>query len=363
MTIGPGRGSLSCIVVGLLALLSLGAAVPSSKQGFLGWSDAKFWAESSELDGKALEPFEASELDVLLLDGPKRAQLRQRHDVPLVAIRGVSLRENSTISLEERGVLVTSRLEGDETVASRAFRQPNKSRQPNKRSDPEPQEDPASLPEGRAVNLFHFVLSDQIPEVASHSGTWSTVLLLFDKRSNQVVTQVDAKPGRKSQTAGQSAQSSRIQARIHAANHPYRARPDSPALPVDRSIVLASANTIEQAPGRAWLMRGSFLLPALDHDVVGERPGHDVGDEATLAVLPVTIVLTGDHDATPILVPLHVPIYRPLEGTQGQPLARGHFAVDLLALVGDQLAPQTYAVWAMSRQHVSEPIVVRVTQP
>ena len=344
-------------------MLGMGAAASPSKQGFLGWSDAKFWAESAELDDKAIERFEDSRLDGLLLDGPKRALLRQHRGAPLVAIRGASLRENSTISLEERGVLVTSRLEGDETLASRAYRQPTKSRQPNKRSDPEPEEDPASLPEGRAVHLFHFVLTDQIPEVASHSGTWSTVLLLFDKRSNPVVTEVEAKPGRKSQTAGQSAELSRIHARIQAADHPYRARPDSPALTGNQSIVLASGNKIEQASGRVWLLRGSFLLPALPHDVVGELPGHDVGDATTRAVLPVTIVLTGDHDATPILVPLHVPIDRPLEGAQGQQLARGHFAVDLLALVGDHLAPQTYAVWAMSRQQVSEPIVVRVTQP
>lgn len=363
MKIGAVRGSQFCMLVGLLSMLSVGAFALSSKQGVLGWSDAKFWAKSTELDDKALAPFEASEFEGLILDGPKHAPLRQRPDVPLVAIRGASLRENSAIDLEARGVLVASLLEDHETLASKAFRQPNKSSRHNKLSAPEPPEDPTSLPDGHAVKLFHFVLSDQIPEVAARSGNWATTLLLFDRRSNQVLTRVEARPGRKAQATGPGADPSRRPPHVDVVNQAYHAGPDSPALAGKPSIALASVNTIAQAPGKAWLLRGSFLLPALARDLASTRPGHEGGDEKTVAMLPVTIVLTGDHDATPILVPLHVPIALPLEGEQGQQHARGYFAVDLLALAGDQLVPQSYAVWAISRQHMSEPIVVRVTQP
>ena len=360
----PSRSSLSRGRLGLLALLSLGATAAPHKQGFLGWSDAKFWANSTALDAKALEPFEASEFDGLVLDGPKRASLRQRPDVPLVAIRGASLRENSAIDLEARGVLVTSLLEGDETLALKAFRQPNKSSGHNKLSAPEPPEDPASLPDGRAVNLFHLVLSGEIPEVASHSGAWATTLLLFNQHSNQVVTRVEATPGRKAQGTVKGSGPSQRHPRVDVANQSYHARPDSPALAGNQAIALASMNTVVQAPGKAWLLRGSFLLPVLAHDLTSARPGHQDGDAKTVAVLPMTIVLTGDRDATPILVPLRVSIDQPLEGNQGQQHARGYFAVDLLALAGDQLSPQTYAIWAMSRSIISDPTLVKiVTQP
>jgi hypothetical protein len=82
-----------------------------------------------------------------------------------------------------------------------------------------------------------------------------------------------------------------------------------------------------------------------------------------VAVLPVSLVLTGDKDATPIVVSLHVPAYQALEKLKGQLLARGHFSIDLLALLRNQVQPQIYAVWAVSRERISEPIVVQITVP
>jgi hypothetical protein len=337
--------ALFCILVHV-ATSPLATAAPG-KQGVLGWSDAQFGSTSTRLEEKALEPFETSELDGLLLDGPRRASLRQGRGVPLVVIRGSSLRENATIDLEERGVLVTSRLEDDETLASRVFRTPDKSRQPDKLLPTEAPPPPSEIPEGHAVKLYRFVLTDQIPEIASRSGTWQTTLLLFDRRSNPVVTRIEAKPERK----GKVARGSRPRPLDISVCRP---RPDSPAFAGTPSIVLASPNKVETT----WLVRGSFLLPTLARDLTDSS-------DITKAILPVTLILTGDHDATPILVPLRIPVERPLEGTSEEGtsearLARGHFAVDLRRILGDQLSPQSYAVWAVSRQLVSQAVVVEV---
>ncbi len=332
---------LACVV---LATGSLAVASPA-KQGMLGWSDAQFGSTSTRLEEKALAPFEASELDGLLLDGPRRASLRRGRGVPVVVIRGSSLRENATVDLEERGVLVMSRLEDDETLAARVFRVPDKSRQPDKLLPSERPPAPSEIPEGRAVKLYRFDLIDQIPEVASASGTWQTTLLLFDRRSNAVVTRVEAKRERKRRAT--RARDLDIGA--------CRPRPDSPALAGTPSIALASPSKVETT----WLVRGSFLLPTLARDLAQPPSSPDKKDPTT-AVLPVTLMLTGDHDPAPILVPLRIPVHLPFEGGSADRLARGHFAVDLRPLLGDQLSPQRYAVWAVSRQLVSEPVVVEV---
>jgi len=348
------HGYISISLLGLGAAMSLDAAALPGKQGVLGWSDTKFWSNSSKLEDKALEAFEESELDGLVLDGPQRAVLRRGRGVPLVAIRGSSLRDNAFIDMDERGVLVTSRIEDDETLAARVFSAAKESSEPQKLLPAYRPEDPSEIPEGHTIKLYRFVLSDQIPEVASRSGTWSTTLLLFDRRSNPVVTRVAAKSSRKKRAA-HAAQPSLLDTAS------CRARPDSPALAGAPSIVLAGPDSVEKAPGKAWSLRGSFLLPTLARDVAALARSAD-GKPASVAALPVTIILTGDSDASPIVVPLHVPIAGPLEGTKDQPLALGHFVVDLLPLVGDQLSPQKYAVWAVSRQQISEPLVVELSE-
>ena len=370
----------TCALAGLFAGLSIGpgaVAAPPTEQGGLGLSDGKFWGDSTDVDERAADLFLQSDFVGLFLDGPKRMRFREHSDLPLIGVRAASNQESFAMSLQRRAVLVSTWLEGDQTYAALAFRQPD---EPSKSRPRRPSK---AVPEGHGADAFRIVLNKCIPEVASQTGQWHTTLLLFDRKSNRVATGVESDP-REARAANGSeaakhprAYPARISPPVDEADHPYRARPDSPALPGESTIVLGSAGKVDKAPGRAWVLRGSYRLPALARDVVRPLPGlgfpaerkareagwEDVGDPAAVAVLPVTIILTGDEDATPILVPLHVPIYQPIERIKGEQLVRGHFAVDLLALVGDKLRPQTYAVWAVSRQQVSEPIVVRVARP
>jgi hypothetical protein len=84
-----------------------------------------------------------------------------------------------------------------------------------------------------------------------------------------------------------------------------------------------------------------------------------VGDTAALAVVPVTVLLTGDQNPLPILMALNVPVYAPLEAARDGQVARGHFAIDLFAHLPN-LPIQSYAVWAFSRRVISEPALLGV---
>jgi len=158
----------------------------------------------------------------------------------------------------------------------------------------------------------------------------------------------------------------------------YRPRMDSPPPPAETGIVLAVdrvarvgvAPVAIDGPGKTCMLRGSFCLPLRPRDGVRPLPGPagsqaeqqaladgwvDVGDATATAVVPITLLLTGDKDADPILVPLSAAIYGSVEG----PFAQGQFAIDLFRAVPD-LPIQTYAVWAMSRSIISDPALVDI---
>ena len=369
--------TMAGVFVGLFSVLgtrSGAIAAPPTEQGGLGLIDGKFWVESTEAEEHAAELFLQSDFTGLFLDGPKRVRFRQHEDLPLIGVRSASNQESFAISLHRRAVLISTWLEGDETYAAMAFRQPD---EPSKSPPPR---HPDAVPVGHGADAFRIVLNRWIPELVSRSGTWNTTLLLFDRRSNLVATHVEANPdkdGRKVPGADR-VYPAKISPPIDAAHHSCGAEPDCPPLPKQSAIVLASAGPVGQGSRRSWIVRGSYLLPASPRDVVRPLPGptgsaaerkaraagwQDVGAPLAVAVLPVSLVLTGDKDATPIVVSLHVPAYQALEKLKGQLLARGHFSIDLLALLRNQVQPQIYAVWAVSRERISEPIVVQITIP
>ncbi len=344
------------LVVAVLALSSLGAGgPPAAKQGALGVPDEKFRGDTQALEERARQRFGATDFLGLFIDGPRRVPRTAHDDISLVGLRASTIRDNVSVSLVRRGVLVATRLEPDETLAALAHRQPDEPR------NPAAPRDPATLPKGRTVKTFTLALDQRIPDVRTRPGTYATTLLLFDQRSNQVVTRVD---GAADKSAKDHATLAEVFPPFDQGRHSYRGGPACPPSPKDSAIVLASTGPTGQGAARSWMVHGSFLLPASPRDLVGSptkaRIARDPGDP--VAVLPVQLVLTGEQNAAPVVLSMRVPVYDPLERMRGQNMARGHFSVDLLNLTPD-LEPQSYAVWALSRRQISEPLVVRLATP
>ena len=346
-------------------------------QGTFGLSDEQFWEDSTSFEEALVERFLASEVMGLFLDGPRLVRLGEHETIPLLGIRASTIRDDFALSLQRRAVIVTTWLEGHQTLAATAFRQPDELRAPGRPRDP------ASLPEGRTADAFSVSLTARLPELPWKPGTWQTTLLLYDCCSNSVITRLD----------GSSSQDPAVQDFLAAQRrpgypapvtptsdstssaNPYRPRPDSPAPPAGPAIVLAIDRVVIESRGRSCVLRGSFCLPVLPRDVVRPLPGPpgseaeqlaradgwvDVGDPQAVAVVPISILLTGDQRAEPILLSLQIPIYSPLEMAADGQVARGHFAVDLFASLPDPLLIQSYAVWAVSRGILSAPVVVGV---
>jgi hypothetical protein len=363
-----GTMSIGRMFVAAVALANLGAGGdPPLAQGSLGVKDADFWDDAGSLEERMLERLEDKNLSGLVLDGPRRAPLGRRDGIPLICAHASITRDHLAMSVDRHGVIVATRLETGETYAARATAQRNP--EFDGPSEPLPPRDPATVPQGRSISSFTLALDEQIPEVLSRSGTWATAVLLFNLRSNQVVTRV-VPPASKRELAAERP-SKKALASIEAQNLACSCGAECPLAPQKSSVVLASAGPEGQGASRKWMVHGRFRLPLSSSDVLPDGGLPSTRKESTArgpsgpgpgTFIPVTLVLTGAKDATPIVLPLRVPVQEATEPRSSQGPVEGCFSVDLLAL-RPKLRPQTYAVWAISRRQLAGPTVVRLAQP
>lgn len=345
----------------------------SQGQGQLGFADDRFWDELGDDEGRLSDQFGERKFDGLLLDGPRQVPLSSRGDLPLVGVRGSTIADNVTLSIQRRLVLVVSRLESDEVCAATAFRIND-----DMRGRPRTPKDPAKLPKGRTVKVFRLSARERLDDLPWRAGHLQAQLLLFDQRSNAVTVRLAGTADNVQDPAVRDFLASQRRPAYPPAiwpspvaapgeRAPYRARPDSPDLPREVGIALAADRVIVKGPATKAMLRGSFNLPVLERDVVREQPAPadrnpddgvwvDVGDPAATAVMPISLILSGDTVADPIVLAMQVPVYG--GGGPGQ-LAAGHFAIDLFGSLPG-LEPQTYAVWAVSRAVTSKPALVGV---
>jgi len=345
----------------------------------LGLTDPQYWEDLGEHEERISEAFSERDFRGMILAAPTEVRLGEHEYLPLVGVRASTIRDNIMVSLNRRAILVASRQESDEVLAATAFRINDDARRP-----PRPK-DEAGIREGRTVKVFRLVLNDRIEGLPWRPGTLHSTLLLFDQRSNTVTVRLVGDEVR-DPAVREFLAAQRRPAYPHPVfpsisqdegmQHPYRARPDSPALPKEAGITLSCARVVVNRPGARCLLLGSFSLPVRERDVVNPFPESgaggsgdattigmgwvDVGDPAAKAVVPVTLVLSGDTVAEPIVVPLHIPVYGAvLPGIAGA-TSRGYFAVDLFQVGPRYLEAQTYAVWAISRAVISQPVLVGV---
>jgi hypothetical protein len=348
-------------------------------QGQLGLSDAQFWEDLGERDSKIMEDVGETGFLGLGLDGPREVQLSSRADLPLVGVRVSSIRDNVLVNLDMRLVAVVAGLETGEVRAATAFyiNDDDRVRQPPP--------DLSRVPKGRTIKVFAISLDDRIEDLPWKPGTLQAHILLYEQRSNPVTVRL----------VGDTVQDPVVREFLATQRRPaypppiwpplpigrvekriYRERPDSPPVPAAAGIALALERVVVKRPRATCLLRGSYALPVSESEVVrpepppvlapdpGEPPPPsgwvDVGDPEATAVLPITLLFTGDTVADPILVPLRVPAYGAVPPGADGALVAGHFAVDLFAILGDRLEAQSYAVWAISRSVISQPALLGV---
>jgi len=180
-------------------------------------------------------------------------------------------------------------------------------------------------------------------------GTYALFALVADRRSERVETVV----GRAASTVDPAAESlPAASLRVWpppdpAGNLPrYQPVELSPPVPAEPGIALVVPRV---ARGGTCPVHGAFRLRLRPRWIVQHG-----------AVVPVTLVLTGSEDPTPVVLELRLPSFDRVDPANPPATVTGHFALDLLPLAPLATAPQTWFLHALSSDAAAPPAVIAV---
>jgi hypothetical protein len=144
----------------------------------------------------------------------------------------------------------------------------------------------------------------------------------------------------------------------------YRRVAQSPALPEGLGIGLSVARVTAIGPYAECLLHGSFRLPVREHQLVDvPQAGEAMPDpERVTAIVPITLLLTGSVIAAPILLPLQVPSYDPIDSTAAGRAATGYFVLDLCTMAPLTATPQTNFIYAFGADVTTGPALAALVR-
>jgi hypothetical protein len=141
----------------------------------------------------------------------------------------------------------------------------------------------------------------------------------------------------------------------------YEAHPRSPEIPKEPGVTLAVERVSVLTAAPRCLVFGSYRLPVRSRDRVqmlsvpeqAITPNGAAIVESGGALVRISLLLTGSVDTAPQILSMKVPSRMVTPGEN--PLADGHFALDLCKLLKFSGRPQTYFVYAFSGEVMAGP--------
>jgi hypothetical protein len=126
----------------------------------------------------------------------------------------------------------------------------------------------------------------------------------------------------------------------------YQPLPQSPKAPSEPGVVLVVPRV---APTGTAVVHASFRARLRPRWVMPFG-----------AVVPITLVLTGSEDPTPIVLALRVPSFGSIDPARPPPTVTGTFALDLMKLAPLAASPQAWFLHAFSTDVSAPPAVITV---
>lgn len=132
----------------------------------------------------------------------------------------------------------------------------------------------------------------------------------------------------------------------------YRASDAAVPLP-KHGIVLSAERVLVQKQGLRWVLSGAFRV-AIDrrHAVLDAVSG-----ESATAVVPISLVITGNAITRPVVLDLRLPTRSAIKSGEQTPVVEGHFSINLASLPGIRRLPGTYFIYAVCGEAISAPAV------
>ncbi|HZV02365.1 MAG TPA: hypothetical protein VFF73_37000, partial [Planctomycetota bacterium] len=307
----------------------------------------------------------------MVLDGPRQVLVAERRDLPLLVWRKSTIAENALFPVKETAVIAVVRLETNEVHADLAF---------------ETKEPRGALPDvskvlkGTTSVVVALDARGRLKNLPWKPGTLVARVLVHDQCSNPVTSKLVAAPVNDPAVAEfiesrrKTAYPEPVSPPVTPEANPFQKTASSPALPEGVGIALAVNRVIVTSQGFASVVHGSFRLPARPRDMVRPAPVDpratdaasrkelqesgwvDVGDPAAKAVIPITLVATGDQNPAPIYVRVRAASYDSVDASAKEQVVTGYFSIDLQKATTLVKKPQTYALWALSGEAISAPV-------
>ncbi len=334
-------------------------------QGTLGFADADF---PSLFDIPTETKFELMDREFrgILLDGPRTVDPAASQTVHYIGMRMDVEGRMNALEFFGKATLLTIRLDSGEIFAEWAFENDHK---------PTPVDyERLETEEGDLSGItYRLDLRRQFPEFPWEAGEICSRVILWNLRSNEVVTRIEGNEVHDPEVAV-FLESKRQAVRASPEVDPDWGEwgfcafelPESPPLPDEPGIRLKGARITVGTDDAKLLLHGSFHLPAPGRFQTGLPPVDPefVGPHLPrpTAVLPIGILLMGDESSLPLLLQMKAPSFDAIDPDEPEPLVTGHFRLDLCqALPIDRF--QTYAVHAVAGKSLSDPILMAWVNP
>lgn len=327
--------------------------------GPFGLDDADFWERPYRTKDAVQQRLAKEGATGVFIDAPARVPLDGRTSLPIVGCFVVSLRDARTLSFDKNAVVASVHLDDGRTHVDLVA--PPRVRDP---SAPRPAPDDEDPGEGRVYSMFKLDAHARLPDLPWEKGKIVTTVLLRGQRSERVTSELVAPPPRGfvDPVVAEAVAAAPPRER---APHPVQPKPAgelptyrrdarSPAPPAQAGLSLIALRKVP-ASGQL-IVRGTFALPLLEHQVVQDP---QVNDPDARAVVPVDLVLLGEETPGPFVIHLGVPIHElPAEGKP----ARGYFGLDLLKQPAmSHRKKQRYWLWAFSGEALWGPHELTIT--
>ncbi len=130
----------------------------------------------------------------------------------------------------------------------------------------------------------------------------------------------------------------------------YRPGAESPPMP-KKGIALLARSAVALERNSPWVVAGAYRLAIPGRHVVM----NPVSGNPTTAVVPITLIVTSNELAGPVVKHLRAPSYSPVKQSGDASIVEGYFTLNLHSFRRMWNSPQTYFVYALCGDSISNP--------
>jgi len=335
----------------------------------LGLTDEDYWTNPFKTRGQIESKLMSAGSAALIVGAPRTVFLQNRDTLPVVAIRTGPLDTMARIVFRKTAVLVAVNTSTNTTYAYMAIVKDIK--------EPAPYNGPPL--EGMGGEAFLLEARQQL-QLPWGPSTYLIDILLRDHVSNRV--RVEIKKGGYEDPAVIEYLKSREKTIDPPAVWPepglpttgpqgiqrigipyYQELTTAPPIPVQPGIAMTVDRVVPMTPTVTCILRGSYRLPIQARDIVKHVPEQKLDREKPhTAIVPITLVLTGSDSPAPIVLPLKLPTYDPVDRNADSAIVSGYFAIDLCKLSDIAAIEQTVFIYAFSGEVMVGPVPIALVR-